>query len=99
MTSRSEWEARVSEWRASGLTAEKFCEGRDFKRTALYWWSGRGSRNGEARPAAVSLARVETKRASMLELTIELGGARIIVPHDFDEATLARVVRVLSSSR
>lgn len=41
MSKASEWAARVAEWESSGLSAAKYCEGRNFAATTLYWWSRR----------------------------------------------------------
>ena len=106
MANRAEWQERVSEWRASGLTAAQFCEGREFSRSALHWWSGQlrtnqrstsGARADQASPS-VAMARVETGRASVEALTIEIGSARIVVPRGVDHATLACALRALKES-
>jgi hypothetical protein len=34
---RERWAERVREWRASGLTAEAFAEGKDFEASSLRW--------------------------------------------------------------
>jgi hypothetical protein len=39
--SRAAWEARVAEWRASGLTSEAYCEDKGFSAGALRHWSYR----------------------------------------------------------
>lgn len=74
MAKASEWAKRVSSWQASGLSADEFARGKDFRAKTLQWWSSelrRRARRDSRRapvgtrssgPAPVRFARVVTKR-------------------------------------
>jgi transposase len=98
---------RVGEWRASGLSAAKFCEGRDFKAHALWNWASKmrkgEQQSGRPEPAKVNsvvrLARVirvarpaVAARPVGVALSVELWGVRVVVPPGFDRQTLAAVL-------
>ena len=60
------WEQRVAAWRTGGLSAARFCAGRDFPESALRYWARRlgplspgVSRVTGAPSPVVRLARVE----------------------------------------
>jgi hypothetical protein len=97
----------VAEWRASGLSAVKFSEGRDFTAHRLWDWSSKirkteGAGTSESVPNAlgrIRLARVVRMPSRAAEatpagvgLTVEVFGARVTVPPGFDRATLAAVL-------
>ena len=49
------WARRIGEWRRSGVSAERFCRGRDFAVSTLRWWAWRlGSTVDEAKSAGVN---------------------------------------------
>ena len=93
MANAAEWTERVAAWRASGLTADQFCAGRDFAcRTLLRWSSELGRtavgptiRFARAVPVPVpvpkkpeiALARVIRTRAP-----VEIPGAAIVIVVD-----------------
>jgi hypothetical protein len=60
MTATEEkWAERVSGWRESGLTSEKFCEGRDFSANGLRHWAYKlGRTKRRRRKPEVQIARV-----------------------------------------
>ncbi len=105
------WARRVAQWRASGLTSERFCEGRDFTAGGLRHWAyrlGDRVRRRRSKPE-VHLARVV--RAGVPEqelgggtaaeeatLVVEVGRARVSVRPGFDRAALAAVVEVLAGT-
>jgi hypothetical protein len=108
MTStETKWRARVTEWRGSGQTPERFAEGKDFKSSTLVWWAShlrRASQRAvptreDARPATpVPMARVirrTTPAPSESGVTIALGAARIMVTRGFDRDLLRQVVDTL----
>ncbi|MBU5593903.1 IS66 family insertion sequence element accessory protein TnpB [Amphibacillus sp. MSJ-3] len=37
-TKRIEWEARIEDWRASGLSKAKWCRDNGFKEHQMYYW-------------------------------------------------------------
>jgi hypothetical protein len=60
MTSAMIWSERVADWRTSGLTSKKFCEGREFSAGGLRHWAyllGRDSKVPRAE-GGTRLARV-----------------------------------------
>ena len=80
MTGTQNWKAVVAEWRASGLSAEKFSEGREFSRGRLWSWSSR-LHKAERKAAGgdgVQLVRVVREGASEgsgTSVTVEIAGA------------------------
>jgi hypothetical protein len=98
---------RVAAWRASGLSAVKFCEGQDFTAPRLWRWAAKLRRVGQeigtqgsdqAKTNRVRLARVVrvpvsgNARPGGGSLTVELYGVRVVVPIGFDRVTLAAVL-------
>lgn len=55
---REKWAERVREWRASGLTAEAFAEGKDFEGSSLRWADSQ--LKGEETPGAPRRRRRRT---------------------------------------
>ena len=104
------WAARVAEWKASGLTSTKYCEGRDFTPGGLRHWAYRlreaTAKTALVRRPTVKILRVERvpevrvcRRApTALPLRIKLGPARLAVPGGFDAVTLRTVLEVLVAS-
>ena len=105
------WATRVSEWKASGLTSTKYCEGRDFTPGGLRHWAYRLRKDAAAKTALVRRPTVQVLRVervpevkvagrapTALPLTIKLGAARLAVPAGFDERTLRTVLEVLVAS-
>ena len=113
MTKRTIWGQRVSEWRESGLTSEKFCEGREFTAGALRHWAHRlGQTQQKKDEAQVRMARVvpSPERVPIprilaagtpidTRLVVEVGVGRICVGPGFDRTTFAAVVEVLTNDR
>lgn len=107
MTDAKTWAKRVTDWRASGLTASEYCSGRGFSRTALYWWSSKLRKDGpdtsgprETVPMARVVRRPRSEPApeiapEMAVVLIECGDARVFVPSGVDRATLTLVLQVL----
>lgn len=105
MANAAKWAERIAQWRASGLTAGQFCEGQDFAKATLLWWSSRlGSSKSSGRVAStVRIARVVCRPAagalptmrSGAPLVLTVGAVRVHVPVAFDQPTLAAVLDVL----
>lgn len=106
----AQWRDRVSRWKASGLTSEKFAEQEGIPRArALVAWSHRFRADerakkrapGPALPMRVLSVSMEEIRAQALPAprAIEVvltGGARLSVPAD--EQTMRTVFRALQAS-
>jgi hypothetical protein len=104
MSKQQEWATEVAAWRASGLTARKFCEGRDYAATRLYWWSSqlKSSEGSGKRKPAVPMARVVRRGAAQAQprtpIVIQVGSARVEVPSDADRDTLSAVLQSLADT-
>jgi hypothetical protein len=105
MSESTVWAERIAAWRSSGLSAEKFCVGREFTVHSLRNWRRRQLEADRLRgPGSVKLARVEvvakpTEVAAVAPLwsglAVEVGAVRVTVAREFDRAALAAVVDVL----
>ena len=102
MAKASEWEARVSSWRSSGLTSAEFCARHGYSAKSLLWWSSRlrHRRAGKSSKAttAVRLARVVRTPSTVSTASavlIELEGARIAVGSAASAETLRAVFEAL----
>lgn len=105
MANAAEWTKRVRAWRASGLSAGQYAEGRGFAEGTLRWWAWRVGQQPEREGASerVRLLRVVRRSADSeprpssagSPVTIELGAARVSVSAGFDRATLHGVLDVL----
>ena len=109
MTTVAKWSARVAAWRASGLTARMFCEGKGYTANGLRCWSSRlrklqsevGAQK-EAAPKGVRIARlVRVPKAAEAEtpIVIEVGGTHVCVRRGFDSEVLRELLNVLGGSR
>jgi hypothetical protein len=109
MTATQEkWAERIAAWRESGLTSEKFCEGREFSANGLRLWAYKlGQTKRRQRRPKVPIARVvrapapkeptgNTPEPVDSPIAVELGGARLVVRRGFDRATLAALMDVLA---
>ena len=94
MANRETWSGRVSAWKRSGLTAEKFAQREGLKATTLTWWSSQLGRGARPPVVEVRLAPDEGARAG-LEVVLATSGARVAVPVGFDGVTLTRLLTVL----
>jgi hypothetical protein len=104
MSESTVWAERIAAWQSSGLSAEKFCVGREFTVHSLRNWRRRQLEADRLRGrGSVKLARVEVVAkptegavASLSSgVAIEVGAARVTVAREFDLAALAAVVDVL----
>lgn len=106
MNNQEQWAERIREWRASGLTSERYSEGKGFTADALRHWAQRlgmsTPRRRQAKEAAPPssgfvMARVVRADAGppAASLVVECGGARISVTRGFDAETFSAVVGVL----
>lgn len=77
MTTEAKWAARVEAWRASGLTARAFCEGKEYTASGLRYWASR-------------LRKTQSEAGSAAGSARDGGAARDAAPK---EIRIARVVR------
>lgn len=95
----AKWSERVREWRACGMSAEEFAEGRGFKGSTLRFWAS-SLRKLESEPRAgahahVRLLRVVRKVSAESSIEVAIGGTRIVVRPGFDAGLLKQVVEAL----
>ena len=102
----------MAAWRASGESAQKFAEGRDYTVHMLRYWARRIAEEAAASSEpSIRLARVvrapaeaaalpsaTTRPPVGAALVLEVGGARVQVPAGFERATLRAVLEVLRES-
>lgn len=102
----------MAAWRASGESAQKFAEGRDYTVHMLRYWARRIDEEAAAPSApSIRLARVvraprdaapqpieAARQPTGAALVLEVGGARVQVPAGFERATLRAVLEVLRES-
>jgi len=99
----SKWTERVREWRAGGLSAPEYAQGRGFEASTLRWWASRLDRGVMPAPAAkakprVRMARVVRSAGSTTDaLTVRVGLARVEVRPGFDPGLLRELVAALGS--
>jgi len=103
-STREVWAKRVAQWKASGLRAKEFARRQKVSEVSLKWWKwrlGAEARRRTKKTIVSPLTFVEMTTAMQrepLEIVLE-GGARVRVPQDFDEATLARLLDVFEQRR
>ena len=105
MSKQLDWAAEVAAWRASGMTASKFCEERGYAATRLYWWSSqlKRSEGSTKRKAGVAMARVVRSGAAEASsprtpIVIQVGNARVEVTADVDRGVLSTVLQSLADT-
>ncbi len=96
MATRETWAVRVREWKRSGLTAAAFAEREGLNAGTLTWWSSKLGRTAGvlARPPVFEVKLAARANAGALEVVLR-SGVRVVVPVDFDETTLSRLLSVL----
>jgi len=102
--SRAEWRARVERWKSSGLSAAAFAAKTGCSAKSLSWWSWKLGREDQAPPVAESRAlvpfvEVSAVTAEQCRLEVEVAGATIRVPPEFDAVTLSRLIATLEARR
>ena len=96
---RDEWAKRVEKWKRSGLSAMAFAEREGFNGYTLRWWACQLRREPiieDLRPKFVEVVPVSPLIAESASLEVVVrDGVRVVVPINFDENTLRRVLRVV----
>jgi hypothetical protein len=100
------WAERVRIWKASGISAEQFAQGKDFTGRTLRWWAGefaRRTRSKAKASAPIAMARVVApgeviaeEKASAAPLAIVVGRYQIAVGRGFDASLLRDVLHALA---
>jgi transposase-like protein len=99
---REEWRRLLAEWDASGESAVGFAGRIGVSTQTLYRWRT-ALEDVSRRATAASLARIVEVRPAIppiddrFELRL-VGGPSVAVPASFDEAALARLLRVLEAT-
>ena len=95
---RDEWVRRIEGWKRSGLSAMAFAEREGFNGYTLRWWACQLRREPiieDLRPKFVEvLVPAVPAIAESIEVVVR-DGMRLVVPNNFDESTLRRVLRVV----
>ncbi len=94
------WRAHVEAWASSGLSVRAFALREGLNVGSLSAWRRRLQSAGEEAPSfiPVVLGASASRRPEALELVVGEGPV-LRIPAEFDEATLARVVRALGAAR
>ena len=100
---RQEWEARIADYKASGMSASKWCEAHNESIYKLRYWIKNVSIIEETVPSSrkwisVELDETLVEQAALTQmLTLKVEGVVIEVPPQFDARFLQDVVRALKS--
>ncbi len=105
--SREVWAGRVQRRRESGATAPEFARRLGVSESSLRWWGwklgstvrpgGRGAKPAPVSPLTFVEVTAPVRRAPF-EIVLATG-TKVLVPADFDEAALERVLAVLLRNR
>lgn len=94
-----EWQDRIAEYRASGLTKVAWCANAGYPVKRLQYWIARANKLARASEMR-GWTRVEvadSTPASSSGISLRVGIARIEVEPGFDKAVLGEVMRVAAS--
>ncbi len=92
---RKQWEARVADFRASGLSGAQWCRDHGLPPRQLHYWLQKFRITDASASDATWLAVPVHPLPVVSEITIQVAGARIDVGPDFDPDLLRAVVRAL----
>jgi hypothetical protein len=94
---REQWEERITAYRASGLTAARWCERTGHSIGQLKYWitkTGKAARKRDWAPVEI----VDSNPAAASKITVHVGSARVEVEPGFDQSLLSEVLGVVSST-
>lgn len=97
MSDAKTWEARVVEWRASGLPATKFCEGKDFSYPSLHSWASRLKKKATQTIPLAKVVRPLVAAAPPGRRQLEVHTARVLIPAELDTAAVVEILKALLS--
>lgn len=102
-----EWSPVVADWRASGLSAAKFCRRQGLSQWTFRYWRKKAEAAGTGRlrrptlpPSAAGVSFVEARLVESGPTPIEVrlaGGRSLRVRGDFDEGVLRKLVAALEA--
>ncbi len=95
---RDEWAKRVEGWKRSGLSAMAFAEREGFNGYTLRWWALQLKREPIIEDQRPKFVEVVVPAVPVIAESIEVvvrDGLRLVVPNNFDESTLGRILRVI----
>jgi len=78
MENRAIWEGRVAEWKASGLTSEKYSEGKSFTAGGLRHWAYRLGMVNRRKPKAATIRLARVVREATPEATERKAAAEVV---------------------
>jgi hypothetical protein len=85
----------VAAWRASGLSAWKYCDKYGVAQASLQRWAAQVGAVADKPPAGFVRLELPTARTTA-GLVVEIGGARVLVGRGFDSELLRQLVVALS---
>lgn len=98
MTDAKTWESRVAEWKASGLSAEKFCEGKEFRPHALYSWASELKKKASKAVPLVKVVRPLMPTAPQARRHLEVQTARVLIPMELNTALVGEILKALMAA-
>ena len=90
-----EWQGRVAEFQASGLSGAKWCEANGYREHQLWYWVHKFRHASAEKTAPTEWLQLETKETTGLQ--VQIGQAVVLVQHGFDPELLTEIVRTLSA--
>lgn len=97
---RKQWEARIKDYRASGLTAAKWCAENEVTTRQLWYWlrKFRESKESPVRPPQWVQVNVDKPQEnSESPLLVKVGAAVIEIRPGYNPTLLSDVVRTLQA--
>ena len=93
---REEWQKRINEWEASGLTQVEYCNQNELKTSAFLYWRKKFTK----KPVLPSFVQVPMSAANRsCPIRIEIGNRYCVeVGNGYDPAALEHIVDLLSRS-
>ncbi|GAB2538301.1 MULTISPECIES: IS66 family insertion sequence element accessory protein TnpA [Bacillaceae] len=96
---RIEWDARMKEWKESGLSAAQWCREHDVNLHQMYYWKRRfqqesiGTKEADWLPVQVTESPSTIKNSSIF---IHVHDYAVEVPIGADPVQVAEILRVIS---
>ena len=97
---RREWEQRIADYRASGLTRAQWCRQNGLKDHQLKYWIKRiegSTAQSKSSTTWASVVMVDSPSHEESFIQVKIGGCSIEVKQGFNPSLFADVVKVLKS--